>query len=104
MLGNEYALEIKIEVEKKLNEFEEMLKMAFPKLYECSDKSVKEYAEKKIDEIGCKDTPCCDMYGYDEIKMLSDFSKTDRYMAIFYALAIGFANGVKWERDSGKTD
>lgn len=98
MWGSTDTLEMKIEVEKKLNEFEEMLKMAFPKLYECPDKSVKEYAEKKIDEIGCKDTPCSDMYDYEEFKMLTDLSKNDRITAVFHALAIGFASGVKWER------
>lgn len=60
------------------------------------ESGVLSYAKAKLEEVGELDTPCAGvMYSSEEMLMLFDFAKEDRFNAITYALCIGFANGVK---------
>lgn len=92
------ALETKIIVEEKMNKFEEMLRMAFPDLNKCFGKDIKEYTDKKIKDTECEDVSIEEAFSSDEWKMVNDFAKDDIMGAIYYALVIGFMNGVEWER------
>lgn len=65
---------------------------------------VRKYTEKLIESIGCENTPTCEMGTQEEIKVLMDSAWEDRTMAIMYAMFIGFANGVKWERKIKDSD
>lgn len=66
------------------------------------DEHIKEYVEQKLAEVGYEKAPCGYVYKREEFEELIDFSKNDRVMAIFYALSIGFANGVRCERKNNK--
>lgn len=98
MWGSVDALEMKIEVERKLNEFEDMLKMAFPDLNKSTDENIKEYTDGKIKAVNCQDIPCGEVYKSDEWKMFYELAKKDSGSAIYHALIVGFMNGVAWER------
>lgn len=98
MWGSMDALEMKIEVMEKLNEFENMLKMAFPDLNKSTDKNIKEYTDRKIKAVNCEDVPSGEVYNTEEWKMFYELDKKDRGSAIYHALIVGFMNGVEWER------
>lgn len=54
------------------------------------------YVKAKLEEIGELETPCAGtMYSSEEMLMLFDLAKEDRFNAVTYALCIGFANGVR---------
>lgn len=94
MFGNMDVFETRIIVEKKMNEFEKMLKIAFPNLNKCFGEDIKEYFDKKIKDAGCKDVPTGEAFSSDEWKMVNDFAKDDIIGAIYYAFIIGFVNGL----------
>lgn len=58
------------------------------------------YTKAKLEEVGELETPCSAMHSTDELRMLFDLAKEDRCMAIYYALCIGFANGIKHKAGS----
>lgn len=99
MWGSTDALEMKIEVMEKLNEFEDMIKRAFPDLNKSADKNIKEYTDRRIKAVDCQDVPSNKLCNADEWKMLYGLDKKDRGAAIYHALIVGFMNGVKWERE-----
>lgn len=54
------------------------------------------YTKAKLEEVGELETPCAGvMYSSEEMLMLFELAKEDRFNAVTYALYIGFANGIK---------
>lgn len=54
------------------------------------------YTKAKLEEVGELETPCAGvMYSSEEMLMLFELAKEDRFNAVTYALCIGFANGIK---------
>lgn len=98
MWGSVDVLEMKIEVERKLNEFEDMLKRALPELNKDSDIDMKKYVEKRLRDSGCYDIPCNEVYSLEQWKSLLHLVRKDKVSAVYYAIIIGFMNGVEWER------
>lgn len=98
MWGSENDFEMRMEVKQKLDEFENMLKMAFPDLNKSSDMNIKEYTDKKIKSANCQDVPSGEVYNSDEWKMFYELAKKDSGSAVYNALIVGFMNGVEWER------
>lgn len=98
MWGSADVLEMKVEINKMLNEFENMLKMAFPDLDRSTDKNIREYTDRKIKAVNCQGVPLGEVYNSDEWKMFYELAKKDSGSAIYHALIVGFMNGVAWER------
>lgn len=98
------AFEMRVLVERKLNEFQDMLKMALPELNKDSDIDMKTYADKKMKDSGCYNIPLNEVYSVAEWNFLSQLAKRDEVAAVFNALVIGFANGVKWENKNKASD
>lgn len=61
---------------------------------------VLEYVEKKLDEIGCKDLPVNEMYSKEDWEVAQKSRKEEKILDTMYIMAIGFANGVKYEREN----
>lgn len=102
MWGSTDALEIKVEINKRLNDFENILKMAFPDLNKSTDKNIKEYTDRKIKAVNRQDVPFGKVYNSDEWKMFYKLAKKDSGSAIYHALIVGFMNGVSWEREKSE--
>lgn len=85
-------------IENKTNRIEEMLKRVMPETGIEQGEMLK-YVEDKLDEIENKDMDIHEMYSRKDWDKLSEFCMKDSIMAILYALCVGFANGVKWERE-----
>ena len=82
---------------KRMDKVEEMLKRVMPEIGIEQGEMLK-YTEERLDEVGCKDLATAEMYNEKDWLILGEFCIKDPIMAILYALCIGFANGVKWER------
>lgn len=102
MWGSTDALEIKIEVERKLNDFEDMLKKAFPDLNKCPNEKISDYTDKKIKSAQCEDVPGESVFPIREWNMLYELSKKSGSLAVYHALIVGFMNGVAWEREKSE--
>lgn len=100
MWGSTNDFEMRMEVKKKLDEFENMLKMEFPDLNKCADKNIKEYTDRKIKAVNCQDIPAGEVYNPEEWKMFYELAKKDRGSAIYHALIVGFMNGVEWKKNN----
>lgn len=59
---------------------------------------VKEYTKQLMNEIGCDELTMSKEIKEEQKDMLVNLSGEDAGATIFYALCIGFANGIKWER------
>lgn len=100
MFDGEYALEARMIVERKLNEFEDMLKRTFPELNKDSGIDIKKYVEKRLKDSECYDVPCNEVYSTEEWLSLERLAQKNNFAAIRNALVIGFVNGVERERKS----
>lgn len=98
------AFEMRVLVERKLNEFQDMLKMAFPELNKDSDIDMKKYVDKKMKDSECYNVSLNEIYSVAEQNSLLQLAKRDEIAAVFYALVIGFTNGVEWERKNKVSD
>lgn len=67
-----------------------------------SKENVEEYRNLRLEQSGCEDVPISEMYSQEELRMLASYAKDHNFEAVFDALAIGFASGVKWERGNIK--
>ncbi len=76
----------------------EMLKRVIPESGIEQGEMLK-YVEDKLDEVENKDMDTHEMYSREDWDKLGEFCMKDSIMALFYALCVGFANGVKWERE-----
>lgn len=92
------AFEMRVLVERKLNEFEDILKKTFPELNKDSDIDMKKYVENRLKDSGCYDVPCNEVYSPAEWNSLLRLAQKDKVTAVYNALVIGFVNGVEWER------
>ena len=68
-----------------------------------SKENVEEYRNLRLEQSGCEDVPISEMYSQEELRMLASYAKDHNFEAVFDALAIGFSNGVKWERKKLKS-
>lgn len=64
---------------------------------------VLEYVEKKLDEVGYKDLPVREMYSKEDWEVTKKARKEEKILDTMYIMAIGFANGVKYERENHKS-
>lgn len=60
-------------------------------------KAIDEYTNSRIKEIGIEKCHYSEKWEY---LLLEDFSKLSPVNAVIFALMIGFANGVEWERQN----
>lgn len=102
MWGSASDFEIRMEVKEKLNEIENMLKIAFPDINKSTDKNIKEYTDRKIKAVNCQDVPSGEVYNTEEWKMFYNLAKKDSGSAVYNALIVGFMNGVAWEREKSE--
>lgn len=56
------------------------------------------YVLKRAQDAGCSGIPISDMYTKEEWDMIGDVANKNCAIAIFYALVIGFANGIEYEK------
>lgn len=89
-------------MERKLNEFENMLKKALPHLSKCPNEKISDYTDKKVKSVQCEDVPSELVFPLCEWNMLYELSKKSGSSAAYHALIIGFMNGVEWERKKFK--
>ncbi|MCM1237249.1 MAG: hypothetical protein NC489_44845 [Ruminococcus flavefaciens] len=84
-------------IKNKVKHIREMLKGEVPKT-DTEQEEMLEYVLKRLDEVGHKNTLPREMYSKEDKDMLSKFYEKEPVTALVYAVFIGFANGVKYER------
>lgn len=61
------------------------------------------YTNLKLETVGCKDVPVKDMHTDDDWEVMKKAFEQKDLLSLVQIMAIGFANGVKHERENHKS-
>lgn len=61
------------------------------------------YTNLKLETVDCKDVPVKDMHTADDWEIMKKAFEGKNHLNLIQIMAIGFANGVKYERENHKS-
>lgn len=61
------------------------------------------YTNLKLETVGCKDVSVKDMYTEDDWEIMKKAFEDKNHLNLIQIMAIGFVNGIKYEREKQKS-